>query len=188
MGRDKRVWLAWYKTFWLVEGFYIINYGAASIFIIVPYYYEINYNTSFLYSWWDCYSRDFFFRYVSLISLILLLSKLLQVSYWWQGIKKGILLIILINACLIYILLSHFILTFFAYFTDPIWYQKVRPVDYIQLSHEPARWGWGAAKKDHFTYHSVRTLLWFKNDGPFATTFLLYQTFLFLCVLFLVFY
>ena len=49
-------------------------------------------------------------------------------------------------------------MTFFGYFTDPTWYQKTRPIDYVQLSHEPARWGWGPARKDHFTYHSVRTV------------------------------
>jgi hypothetical protein len=60
-GRDKRVWMAWYKTFWLIEGFYIVNYGAAIVFVIVPFYYEINYNLSFVFSWWHWYSRVFFF-------------------------------------------------------------------------------------------------------------------------------
>ena len=59
-GRDKRVWLSWYKTFWLIEGYYIINYGAACIFVIVPFYFETNYNLSFVYSWWHWYSRVFF--------------------------------------------------------------------------------------------------------------------------------
>jgi hypothetical protein len=76
-------------------------------------------------------------------------------------------------------------MVFFGYFTDPVWYQKSRPVDYIQLSHEPSRWGWGPAKKDHFTYHNVKTVFWFKNDGPFASSFLLFQLFLFVCLFFL---
>ena len=79
-------------------------------------------------------------------------------------------------------------MTFFGYFADPIWYQKTRPIDYIQLSHEPAKWGWGSAKKDHFTYHGVKTVLWFKNDGPFATSFLFFQTFLFVCIFLLYMY
>ena len=93
-----------------------------------------------------------------------------------------IILIILVNAFLAYLLYTHFIITFLGYFTDPTWYQKVRPIDYIQLSHEPARWGWGPAKKDHFTYHNVKTVLWFKNDGPFAASFLMFQTFMFACI------
>ena len=79
-------------------------------------------------------------------------------------------------------------MVFFGYFTDPIWYQKVRPIDYIQLSHEPGRWGWGPARKDHFTYHNVKTTLWFKNDGPFASFFLFFHVFLFLCIFFLFLY
>ena len=59
-GRDKRVWLAWYKSFWMIEGFYVLNYGAVCLCVIVPYYYETNYNLSFVYSWWHWYSRVFF--------------------------------------------------------------------------------------------------------------------------------
>ena len=59
-GRDKRVWMSWYKTFWLIEGYYIINYAVAAIFVIVPFYFETNYNLSFVYSWWHWYSRVFF--------------------------------------------------------------------------------------------------------------------------------
>ena len=79
-------------------------------------------------------------------------------------------------------------MSFFGYFTDPIWYQKTRPIDYIQLSHEPARWGWGPAKKDHFTYHNVKTVFWFKNDGPYASAFLLLHLYLFLSLFFLYIY
>lgn len=181
-GRDKRVWFAWYKTFWLIEGYYVINYGVVCMFVIVPFYYETNLNLSFVYSWWHWYSRVFFFKFISLYTLVLLIAYFLQLNVRWLGWKKSLVLILLVNVFLSYLLYTHFIITFFAFFTDPTWYQKTRPVDYIQLSHEPARWGWGPAKKDHFTYHGVKTVLWFKNDGPFATSFLLFQTFLFLCL------
>lgn len=181
-GRDKRVWMSWYKTFWLIEGFYVFNYGITCIFVIVPFYYETNYNLSFVYSWWHWYTRVFFFKFISIYSLVLLLSNVLQISTRWINWKKSIILIIVINLFLSYLLYTHFIITFFGYFTDPIWYQKVRPIDYIQLSHEPAKWGWGSAKKDHFTYHNVKTVFWFKNDGPFASSFLLFHMFLFVCL------
>lgn len=187
-GRDKRVWFAWYKSFWLIEGYYVINYGVACVFVIVPFYYETNYNLSFVYSWWHWYSRVFFFKFISIYSLALLISYVLQMNVRWVSWKSNIILVILINVLLSYLLYTQFIMTFFAFFTDPIWYQKTRPIDYIQLSHEPARWGWGPAKKDHFTYHGVRTVLWFKNDGPFATSFLLLQTFLFVCLFLLYVY
>ena len=182
VGRDKRVWMAWYKTFWLIEGFYVFNYGVTCVFIIVPFYYETNYNLSFVYSWWHWYSRIFFYKFIAIYSIILILANILQTGIRWLNWKKLFLLVTLITAFLSYLIYTHFIITFFGYFTDPIWYQKVRPIDYIQLSHEPARWGWGSAKKDHFTYHNVKTVFWFKNDGPFASSFLFFHLFLFICL------
>ena len=187
-GRDKRVWFAWYKTFWLCEWYYIINFGAVVVLVIVPYYYETNYNISFLFSWWHWYSRVFFFKFISLFSLILLLALVLQMGVRWLFWKKSLFLIVWINIFIGYLLYTHFIMAFFGYFTDPIWYQKTRPIDYVQLSHEPARWGWGGAKKDHFTYHGVRTVFWFKNDGPYASAFLLLHLYLFLSLFFLYIY
>ena len=187
-GRDKRVWFSWYKTFWLIEGYYVINYGVACVFVIVPFYFETNYNLSFVYSWWHWYSRVFFFKFISLFTIILFISYYLQMSVRWLNWKKGLVLILIINIFLSYLIYTQFIMTFFGYFTDPVWYQKTRPIDYIQLSHEPARWGWGSAKKDHFTYHNVKTVFWFKNDGPFAASFLFFQTFLFVCIFLLYIY
>lgn len=181
-GRDKRVWMSWYKTFWMIEGFYILNYGIVCVFVIVPFYYETNYNLSFVYSWWHWYTRIFFFKFISIYAIVLLIANILQISVRWVNWKKSLFLIIIINVFLSYLIYTHFIITFFGYFTDPIWYQKVRPIDYIQLSHEPAKWGWGSAKKDHFTYHNVKTVFWFKNDGPFASSFLLFHLFLFVCL------
>jgi len=187
-GRDKRVWMSWYKTFWLIEGYYVINYGAAIVFVIIPFYFETNYNLSFVYSWWHWYSRVFFFKYMSILSLILYIAYFLQISIRWINWRKGLFLIILVNIFLSYLIYTQFIITFLGFFTDPVWYQKTRPIDYIQLSHEPAKWGWGSAKKDHFTYHNVKTVFWFKNDGPFAAAMLMFQTFLFVCIFFLYIY
>jgi len=187
-GRDKRVWMSWYKTFWLIEGYYVINYAVAAIFVIVPFYFETNYNLSFVYSWWHWYSRVFFFKFISLLTLIILISYYLQITVRWLNYKKGLFLVLLINIFLSYLIYTQFIITFLGFFTDPVWYQKTRPIDYIQLSHEPARWGWGSAKKDHFTYHGVKTVFWFKNDGPFAAAMIFFQTFLFICIFFLYIY
>ena len=179
-GRDKRVWFSWYKTFYLIEIYYAINYGVATLFVIVPFYFETNYNLSFIFSWWHWFSRVFFFKLVSIFTIMLMISYVFQLSIRWLDWKKGLFLVVLINIFLSYLIYTHFIMLFFGYFTDPIWYQKTRPVDYIQLSHEPSRWGWGPAKKDHFTYHNVKTVFWFKNDGPFASSFLLFHQFFFL--------
>jgi len=181
-GRDKRVWMAWYKTFWLIEGYYVLNYGVAVVLVMVPFYFEVNYNLSFIYSWWNWFSRVFFYKFTLLYTIILLIALWLQVNVRWVGFKKALLLISIVNMLLAYLIYTQFIIIFFGYFTDPIWYQKTRYVDYVQLSHEPAKWGWGSAKKDHFTYHGVKTVLWFKNDGPFATSFLFCQIFFFICL------
>lgn len=187
-GRDKRVWIAWYKTFWLIEGYYVINYGVVCIYVIIPFYFETNYNLSFVYSWWHWYSRVFFFKFISLYTIVLLMVYLLQLNLRWLNWKKGLIIILLTNIFVAYLIFTHFIMVFFGYFTDPVWYQKSRPVDYIQLSHEPYRWGWGPARKDHFTYHNVKTVFWFKNDGPFASSFLMFHLFLFICLFFLFFF
>lgn len=187
-GRDKRVWFSWYKTFYLIEIYYAINYGVAVLFVIVPFYFELNYNLSFIFSWWHWFSRVFFFKFISLFTVVYLISCIFQMSVRWFDWKKSLFLVLIINIFISYLLYTHFIMLFFGYFTDPIWYQKSRPIDYIQLSHEPSRWGWGPAKKDHFTYHNVKTVFWFKNDGPFASSFLLIHQFIFLSIFFLYIY
>jgi hypothetical protein len=174
--------MAWYKTFWLIEGYYVVNYGVAVILVMVPFYFELNYNLSFIYSWWNWFSKAFFFKFTLVYSIIILIGLWLQISLRWVSFKKTLFLVTIINILLAYLLYTQFIIIFFGYFTDPLWYQKTRYVDYVQLSHEPAKWGWGSSKKDHFTYHGVRTVLWFKNDGPFATSFLFCQIFMFICL------
>lgn len=181
-GRDKRVWMSWYKTFWLIEGYYVLNYGVAVALVMVPFYFELNYNLSFVYSWWNWFSKAFFYKFTLLYTIMLMVAIWLQVNVRWVSYKKVLILVTLINIILAYLIYTQFIIIFFGYFTDPVWYQKTRFIDYVQLSHEPSKWGWGSSKKDHFTYHGVRTVLWFKNDGPFATSFLFCQIFFFICL------
>lgn len=187
-GRDKRVWFAWYKTFWLIELSYLISYALAATFVIVPFYYELTYSVSFIFSWWNWYTRVFFFKFISIYSIVLLIAHFLLINIRWLNWKKAFFFVVVINVFLAYLLYTQFIMTFFGYFTDPLWYQKTRFVDYIQLSHEPLKWGWGPAKRDHFTYHKVSTVFWFKNDGPFAGAFLMFHMFFFLSTFFLYLY
>ena len=181
-GRDKRVWVAWYKTFWLIEGWYILSLGAAALFVIVPFYHEITYTLPLVVSWWNWYSRIFFFKFIGLYSIVMYLSYYLQLNLGVHHWRKSLLLILIITVFLSYLLYIHFMMSFFAYFTDPSWYSQTRLVDYIQLSHEPNKWSWGSAKRDHFSYHRSTTVFWFKNDGPFAGAFLLFHILFFLCL------
>jgi hypothetical protein len=186
-GRDKRVWFSWYKTFWLVEGWYIISLGAACLWVMIPFYFEVTYSTSFLVSWWNWYSRVFFFKFISLYTIILFISYFLQINIRYANWRKSFVLILLINFFLSYLIYIHFFMTFFGYFTDANWYHKTRLVDYVQLSHEPNKWSWGTSKRDHFSYHKSSTVFWFKNDGPFASSFL-FINLLFLISLFLLYF
>ena len=86
-GRDKRVWMSWYKTFWMIEGFFILNYGIVCVFVIVPFYYETNYNLSFVYSWWHWYTRVFFFKFIATYAIVLLIANVLQISVRWINWK-----------------------------------------------------------------------------------------------------
>lgn len=187
-GRDKRVWFSWYKTYWLIEGWYVLSMGMASLWVIVPHYYEVTYGVSFMFSWWNWYSRVFIFKFISIFTLILLISYILQISIRWSNWKKSFYLILSINFFLAYLLYTQFFISFFAYFTDPRWYSKTRLIDYVQLSHEPSRWGWGDIKRDHFTHHRSKTVFWYKNDGPFASAFFFYNVMFFLALFTLYFY
>ena len=91
-------------------------------------------------------------------------------------------IILVINLFLSYLLYTHFLMSFFGYFTDRNWYHKARLVDYIQISHEPNKWSWGSGKRDHFPQHKSTTVFWFKTDGPFASAFLFFHMFFFLAL------
>jgi len=187
-GRDKRVWFAWYKSFWLIDLAYIVSYGLAALFVIIPFYFELTYSVSFILNWWNWYTRVFFFKFISIFTIVLLIAHILQLNIRWLNWKKLMFFIIIINLFIGYLLYTHFIMAFFGYFTDPLWYRKNRAVDYIQLSHEPLKWGWGPSKRDYFTYHKVTTVFWFKNDGPFAGAFLMIHIFFFFTIFFLYLY
>lgn len=186
-GRDKRVWSAWYKSFWLIGFWYALSMGAATLFVMVPFYYEVNFIMSFVMSWWNWYTRVFFFKFLSLNVLLLWVAQLMQLNARWWNWTNLLLLILTVTFFFSYLLYTHFWMTFFAYFTNVNWYNTTRMVDTIQLSHEPNKWGWGAAKRDHFSYHNSKTVFWYKNDGPFASALMFIQ-FLFLISLFLIYF
>ncbi len=188
VGRDKRVWLAWYKSFWNIEIWYLISFGLASLFVIVPFFYEITYRIAFVVSWWDWFSREFFSQFLAILFLMIFATWILIWKLQWMVWKFFFLIISTVQLTLLYLLYWQFLNVFFAFFTDPIWFQKTRLNDFVQLSHEPNKWGWGFAKRDHFTYHRVSTVFWFKNDGPFAETMLLINLFFLLSLFFVNFF
>jgi len=178
-GRDKRVWFSWYKMFWVVICWYILSLGAAALFVMTPFYHEISSLLPLSVSWWDWYTRIFFSKFIQIYSIVLFIAIFLQINNRVFNWKKSFMLIISVNVFLLYLIYTHFFMSFFMYLTDPNWYSKTRLVDYVQLSHEPNKWSWGSAKRDHFSYHKSSTVFWFKNDGPFASAFLVIHLFFF---------
>jgi hypothetical protein len=181
-GRDKRVWVSWYKTFWLIEGWYVLSFGAAALFVMTPFYNELSYDVAMVVTWWNWYSRVFFFNFLSLYTILIYLAYFMQLNLRYMGWKKCLFLVSVINLGLGYLLYTQFLLSFFCYLTDPNWYHKSRLVDYIQLSHEPNKWAWGNAKRDHFSYHKSTTVFWFKTDSPFAAAIMFFNVFFFFCL------
>lgn len=119
----------------------------------------------------------------------LFIAQVLQLGSRSMDWRRALVLVIAVVVSLTYLLYTQFILTFFGFLTDPSWYSKNRVNDYIQLSLEPARWGWGVAKgRDHVTYHSSRTVFWYKQDGPFAEAMLFFHSWLFLSTFLLYLY
>jgi len=187
-GRDKRVWLGWYKTYWLCQFWYMVSFFFAALYVITPHYFEITYSIAYIHSWWYWWTSSFFFTFTFIYSILTVYMFIFQILtrfiYW----KKLFYLSLIPNFLIGYLLYTQFIIIFFGFFTDPLWYQKTSLTNYIQLSHEPLRWGWGPKAKDHFTYHSSKTVFWYKNDGPFASAFLIQNMLIFLstfCYLFM---
>lgn len=178
-GRDKRVWFAWYKNAWIVIGWYTLSIGAATLFVVTPFYHEVSSLLPLTVSWWDWYSRTFFTNFITFYTLLIFIGVYLQITTRVFNWKKSWNLILLINLALLFLLYGQFLTSFFSYTTDPNWYHKTRLIDYVQLSHEPNKWSWGSAKRDHFAYHKSSTVFWFKNDGPFGQALLLTQLFVF---------
>ena len=112
-GRDKRVWLSWYKTYWFVSLGYVISLGAASLFVIIPFYHELNYTVSFTFSWWDWYTRVFFFKASLSCSVLLLVTTYLTVTVSSNSWKKNFTLVLLINLVLSYLLYFHWVIEYF---------------------------------------------------------------------------
>ena len=183
-GRDKRVWFSWYKTFWLIEGWYTLSLGAAALFVITPFYNELSYNLPSIVSWWNWYTRIFFFNFVSLYAVALYIAIYMQLNLRHLFWKKALFMVAIINLILGYLLYSQFMVSFFGYLTDPNWYHKSRIVDYVQLSHEPHKWAWGDSKRDHFSFHRSTTVFWYKTDLPMASALMLFNVFFFMCLFF----
>jgi len=168
-GRDKRVYMGLFKAFWFMELWFNFNMFLTCIFIIVPFYFELAYTVSYIVSWWSWYDRFFFFKLIIIWLVIDFILNIVLHGIKWLNWKKLFIFSNIITILLMYILFTQFINTYFAYFTDILWYKKTSWCDYNRLSHNPQKWGWGDTDRDHFNYHKTTLSFWFKNDSLYAS-------------------
>lgn len=177
VGRDKRVWSALYKAYWLVQLYLMFSLLMLTLFAIVPFYFELQSCNAVWISFWNWYNRIFLWKALSIHFILLLFAFLLQLNSRWMTYTKTLFvmsIIIILLGVLIYINIT---VIMFLYFTNPVTYNQNLNIDYTQLSNGPTKWGWGAAAKDHFTYHTTPTVFWYKYDFCYASACMIIQLF-----------
>jgi len=176
-GRDKRVYLGLYRSFWFAQMWMIFNLFVVLVFIIVPFYFEVYYNISYVVTWWNWFNSTFFFKTVLCFSVINILTTVAKLAIRWISWKKLFLLYSAITLILFYLLLTQLILTYFSFTTDINLYKKVGWMEYSNLSQGPLKWGWGSEGRDFFYPHGTSESFWFKNDSAYGLSFFLISFF-----------
>lgn len=177
-GRDKRVYLGLYKAMWYTEMWFMVTIFVTCLFVIVPFYFEINYTLSSIVSWWDFFDSFFFFKIATISWIANSVSQVSKIGVKWLNWKKIFMLLSLTSFAILYMIYSQFIIFFFSYFTDNLTYKKTGYSDFNNLSNGPLKWGWGESDRDLFTYHATPKGFWFKNDGLYASSFFLVNFFI----------
>ena len=186
-GKDKRLWAGWYKAFWIIECWYVFNYGFTMVVCIIPYYHELVYSLPLVHSWWHWYNRVFFYKFIAFLTLVLALGYWIQINYRWLHWKKVFFAIVLVNILWSYLIFTQSIIFIFGYFTDSMWYQKSYYLNYTRIGMGPWKWQIQATpKRDVLYHHPIKSTFWFKNDGPFGSGALLFHM-LFLLTMFFVY-
>jgi hypothetical protein len=184
--RDKKVWLGLYKTYWLLELWTMFNIFIVTVFITLPFYFEITYSVSYIILWWNWYNTIFFFKFISLFSLILIMLNLSLLNFRWVNYQFFYIPFLIVLIILIFFFFFQFFSIFFAYFTDIIDYKYKGWLDFNKLTTGPLKWGWGSAARDHFSYHKTPTVFWIKNDPLIVLSMLFINFFIFFSLFFLI--
>lgn len=178
--RDKKVWLGLHKVFWLIEFWFMINLGIVTVFITLPFYFEITYTISYIVLWWNWYNSFFFFKFIFTFSLLKLLLNTIYYFVRWINLNFFVFLLVFFLTFFFYFLFFLFYFLFFLFFTDSNLYSQNGWVDYSNITHGPLKWNWGLQGSDHFSYHKTPETFWYKNDPLIASSMLLLNLFLFL--------
>lgn len=164
----------------------MFNLFVVSLFIIVPFYYEVSYPVSYITSWWDFIDFNFFYKLTFTVWVVSTITVVMKTSIRWVSFDSLFYLSIFILVLLFHLFFSHTLTFFFSYFTDILWFKKTAWSDFHSLSQGPAKWGWGSEGRDSFPYHKSTTSFWFKNDAPFASALFIINFFIFISLIFLI--
>lgn len=178
--RDKIVWMGLYKVYYLFGLWFFFNILITTIFITLPFYYEITYSISYLVLWWNWYNSIFFYKFTTLLSFIMILLNTLKFAIRWKLISYLYIIFTAVLFILFYLLYFNFITIAFAFFTDVNEYKQHGWMNLSRLTHGPLKWSWGLNSRDHFSYHRTPTVFWYKNDPQIAASMLFLNIFIFL--------
>lgn len=183
--RDKVVWIGLFKVYSFMKLWFVANIIFITVFITLPFYFEITYAVSYSTVWWNWYTSTFFFKLSSVFSVILVLANILRFQIRWTTHVSTYLLITAITLLILYLLYFLFLTTLFAFFTDPSEFKNSGWSNLSRVNHGPLKWGWGLDARDHFAYHRTTTVFWYKNDPLVAASMLFLNIFLFQFLFFL---
>jgi hypothetical protein len=188
--RDKIVWIGLFKVYYMILAWFILNVFIVTIFVTLPFYFEVTYAISYSVLWWNWLTSAFFYKLTVLFSTILILALLIRFQIRWSSHYLTVPFLTIIVFIIAYTLYFLSMTVLFGFFTDSLDFRDSGWSDYSKIIHGPKKWGWGLEGRDHFSYHKTPENLWFKNDPLIASSllflnifFLFYFFFLFLQVL-----
>lgn len=177
--RDKIVWSGLYKVYTYMKYWLILNIIIVTLFVTMPFYFEISYSISYVVVWWNWVTSIFFFKITCYFMLLFTVLLLLKHLNRWSLIHTQYLLLITLLLITSYIFYFNFLLVLFAYFTDYLDFQLTGWSKFNDIIQGPLKWGWGSVDRDNFAYHRTPTVFWFKNDPLIAGSLLFLHLFFF---------
>jgi hypothetical protein len=182
--RDKIVWSGLYKVYTYLKLWFILNIIIITLFVTMPFYFEISYSISYIVVWWNWVTSIYFFKITTYFMIIFIILLLLKFLNRWSFIRSYYILLIIVMLITTYIFYFNFILVLFGYFTDYQNFQLTSWSKFNDITQGPLKWGWGSASRDNFSYHRTPNVFWFKNDPLIAGSLLFLHLFFFQFMLF----
>ena len=194
--QDRVLWVGLYKVNTFFETSFFFSMLFITVFVTLPFYYEVTYSISNVFLWWSVYNTRLFLKAGVFFSLFYKASFFLRLQLRWFSVFSLSFLLLILLALVAYLLFFLFVNLFLTPLTDMYSYMRRGWMGLEQLTQGPCRWGSGPSSRDHFSYHKSSTVFWFKNDPLLAgslfffcllfylfTLFLYIQIFFLLCAL-----